>query len=520
MPSLRAAFAASMFLLLAAQACLCCAAQPPRSGRDWPAITQETKPWTRWWWHGSAVDRQNLTSELEALRDVGIGGVEITPIYGVRGEETRFIPFLSESWVAMLGHALREAQRLDLGVDMATGTGWPFGGPWVDEANAPRTVSHRTWTLEPGQALADPIRFQQAPLMRALRNQVYEVGEIKPGEQPPTGSAQQPRTRSDVRPLTISDVIEPVTANKDLQALAIEQIKYPRLLRPVAVVAYGDSGRITDLTGLVDGDGRLNWQRAGTVDRLRAFCGSHGKLVERAAPGGEGYVIDHFSRNAIRSYLARFDRAFAGSVQRAARLLQRLVRGGRRDGAGQLDAAAFRRVPETARLRSPAAPAGAARRGQHRPRHPDAHGLSGDDLRSPARNLYDRVGRVGPQPRTRRRETRRTGPRRICSTSTPQAISPRPRGPNRALQVGDLRGECRRAAGSSRRRRPHGWANTSGRRSPTSARRSITSSSPASTTSSITARPTRPTRRRGPDGSSMPRWNSTVAMPGGTTSPR
>ena len=302
MPSIRAAFAASMFLLLAAQ--------PPRSGRDWPAITQETKPWTRWWWHGSAVDRQNLTSELDALRDVGIGGVEITPIYGVRGEETRFIPFLSESWVAMLGHALREAQRLDLGVDMATGTGWPFGGPWIDETNAPLTVSHRTWTLEPGQILADPIRFQQAPLMRALRNQVYEVSEIKPGEQPPAGSAQQPRTRNDVRPLTISDVIEPVTANKDLQALAIEQIKYPRLLRPVAVVAYGDSGRITDVTGLVDGDGRLNWQAPERSIVHALFAGSHGKLVERAAPGGEGYVIDHFSRNAIRAYLARFDRAF------------------------------------------------------------------------------------------------------------------------------------------------------------------------------------------------------------------
>jgi hypothetical protein len=21
----------------------------------WPAITQQTKPWTRWWWMGSAV---------------------------------------------------------------------------------------------------------------------------------------------------------------------------------------------------------------------------------------------------------------------------------------------------------------------------------------------------------------------------------------------------------------------------------------------------------------------------------
>ena len=34
-------------------------------------------------------------------------------------------------------HLVRTAaQRLGLGVDMATGTGWPFGGPWIDEASA------------------------------------------------------------------------------------------------------------------------------------------------------------------------------------------------------------------------------------------------------------------------------------------------------------------------------------------------------------------------------------------------
>lgn len=35
--------------------------------------------------------------------------------------------------------------------------------------------------------------------------------------------------------------------------------------------------------------------------------------VKRAAPGGEGLVIDHFSRDAVKHYLERFDKAFAGS---------------------------------------------------------------------------------------------------------------------------------------------------------------------------------------------------------------
>lgn len=97
----------------------------------WPAITRTAKPWTRWWWPGSAVEPKQLAAQLDAMAAAGIGGVEITPIFGARGSESRDIPFLSPRWVEMLAHTAREAGRHDMGVDMATGTGWPFGGPWV-----------------------------------------------------------------------------------------------------------------------------------------------------------------------------------------------------------------------------------------------------------------------------------------------------------------------------------------------------------------------------------------------------
>jgi hypothetical protein len=101
----------------------------------WPEMTQTARPWTRWWWPGSAVDRAGITRQLEQLASAGIGGVEITPIYGARGAESRYIDFLSPKWMEMLAHTTSEAQRLGLGVDMATGTGWPFGGPGVSPAD-------------------------------------------------------------------------------------------------------------------------------------------------------------------------------------------------------------------------------------------------------------------------------------------------------------------------------------------------------------------------------------------------
>jgi hypothetical protein len=102
----------------------------------WPPVTHEAKPWTRWWWLGSGVDAANLTRQLEDFSKAGLGGVEICPIYGAKGYETRDLPFLSEKWTAAYAHTARETARLGMGVDLTTGTGWPFGGPQVKDADA------------------------------------------------------------------------------------------------------------------------------------------------------------------------------------------------------------------------------------------------------------------------------------------------------------------------------------------------------------------------------------------------
>jgi len=102
---------------------------------------QVSKPWTRWWWMGSSVTKQGITQHLEAFKEISLGGVEIVPIYGERGDEQNFIPYLSEKWIEMLLHTLREADRLNLGVDITLGSGWPYGGPWISEQYAARRYS-------------------------------------------------------------------------------------------------------------------------------------------------------------------------------------------------------------------------------------------------------------------------------------------------------------------------------------------------------------------------------------------
>ena len=102
----------------------------------WPAISQTARPWTRWWWHGSAVDRANITRLLQTYHDAGIGGVEITCIYGVRGEEAHDRAYLSDAWIEAVSQVVDEARHLEMGVDLPPGSGWRMGGPSVSAADA------------------------------------------------------------------------------------------------------------------------------------------------------------------------------------------------------------------------------------------------------------------------------------------------------------------------------------------------------------------------------------------------
>ena len=98
---------------------------------DLPPSKPEARAGTRWWWPGSAVDAENISWNLDRFSACGIGTVEITPIYGVQGNEAHDIEYLSPQWMKMLAHTVKEGKERNIRVDMNNGTGWPFGGPEV-----------------------------------------------------------------------------------------------------------------------------------------------------------------------------------------------------------------------------------------------------------------------------------------------------------------------------------------------------------------------------------------------------
>ena len=251
------------------------------SAPEWPEITREMRPWTRWWWPGSAVQESDIVSMLDAYAEAGLGGMEVTTIYGARGWEDRYRDYLSPEWMDLFTFTLDEAARRDLGIDLANASGWPFGGPWVDPEDACRYLAHKEYRVHEGERITEQIEYIQEPMVRTL------------GPRP-----------------EIEDMAWPIAENENLQEIAFEQVRYPVPLPLLAVTANGPDGQYLDLTKQVK-DGMLDWTAPeGDWSVCALFLGWHGKMVERAGPGGEGDVIDHFSSRAITHYLQRFDKAF------------------------------------------------------------------------------------------------------------------------------------------------------------------------------------------------------------------
>lgn len=99
-----------------------------------------SKPWTYWWWMGSAVNEKDIKKQLREFSKAGLGGVHIVPIYGVKGYENEFLQFLSQEWLDMLNYTTKQAGLLNLGVDITLGTGWPYGGSWINSKPAAKRL--------------------------------------------------------------------------------------------------------------------------------------------------------------------------------------------------------------------------------------------------------------------------------------------------------------------------------------------------------------------------------------------
>ena len=201
----------------------------------------------RWWWFGPAVTKPELARELEQMKAGGFGGFEIQPVYPLELDDPttgfRNLPYLSDEFLDDVRFVNNEAQRLHFRASLTLSSGWPYGGPHTPVTEAAGQLHLiRTPAPEGTRSVAVPHLSNGESLLGVF------VADPRWGKEE---AAQKP-TRL------------PLPAGGDLR---------------IPLPAGGDR----------------------TV--LWFVSGRTGQQVKRAAVDADGFVLDHFSRQAVEDHL-------------------------------------------------------------------------------------------------------------------------------------------------------------------------------------------------------------------------
>lgn len=208
----------------------------------------------RWWWFGPSVTKAQLEKEMRLMKEGGIGGFEVQPVYPLvldnDASGIKTFPFLSDEFIDALRFTSQKARELGLRFDLTLGSGWPFGGPMV-------SIEHAAARLRYERVKVDPHSY------------FVKVPSIGAGE---------------------------------------------KLIAVFLAVAEGNKlGPTFDLiTDIKDGQVLVPGFRDASPREVLFFISSRtGMQVKRPAVGAEGFVLDHMNRAATDAYLkAVGDRMF------------------------------------------------------------------------------------------------------------------------------------------------------------------------------------------------------------------
>jgi hypothetical protein len=110
---------------------------------------ESTKPWCYWYWLNGDVTREGITKDLEAMAGVGINLAMIGNV--TLKKKTGPVRMLSQEWMELTRHAMREGARLGVDIYMFNGPGWSqSGGPWITREQSMRRVTSKEFVAGGG----------------------------------------------------------------------------------------------------------------------------------------------------------------------------------------------------------------------------------------------------------------------------------------------------------------------------------------------------------------------------------
>lgn len=117
-------------------------------------LTEEAKPWTFWYWMYGAVSQEGIKADLEAMKEVGLGGAYLMPIR----DSSRWphypgaVDQLSPGWWERVRYSMEVADSLGLKLGLHISDGFALaGGPWITPKESMQKVVWRDTLVAGGE---------------------------------------------------------------------------------------------------------------------------------------------------------------------------------------------------------------------------------------------------------------------------------------------------------------------------------------------------------------------------------
>jgi hypothetical protein len=143
------------------------AAQAADLEKEFSRPPAAARPHVYWYWNNGHISREGITADLEGMKRAGIGGVMIFNVGGSFPKGP--VRCATEEWRAMVKHAVLEAARLGIEVNLNNSPGgWSgSGGPWITPELAMQKLTWSETCVSGGRNIQ--VRLARPPVLETYQ---------------------------------------------------------------------------------------------------------------------------------------------------------------------------------------------------------------------------------------------------------------------------------------------------------------------------------------------------------------
>ncbi|MBC8004156.1 MAG: glycoside hydrolase family 2, partial [Verrucomicrobia bacterium] len=250
----------------------------------------ESKLRCYWWWLNSMATKESITRDLEEMKAKGYGGASLVDAgsssYNVAAKTAAGPVYMSEQWMELYRHAVREADRVGIELSVNLGSGWNPGGPSITPEMAMKKLVWSEVSVAGGQLIS--MELPQPEMKFIYHDILVQAIPYKPGALVQNEGIQNWKKKSFNEKIGWKGIYPLHELRQDFQGSGDE----------LAI----SRDEIIDLTGHYQ-NGKLEWKApAGQWTIIRYGYTCTGARTSTNSDGWEGLSVDHLNPEAFELF--------------------------------------------------------------------------------------------------------------------------------------------------------------------------------------------------------------------------